>query len=69
VSVAHFGEQRGDLMRDPEIVFEVAAGEWHPVNIQMDYTGNFREAVFVDWRSARTARSTSARRWCATSPR
>ncbi len=47
VSVAHYGEQQGDLMRDPEIVFEVAAGQWHPVSIQMDYLGSYREAVFV----------------------
>ena len=47
VSVAHYGEQNGDLMRDPEIVFEVAAGSWHPASIQMDYTGSYREAVSV----------------------
>jgi len=37
VSVARYGEQNGDLMRDPEIVFEVAAGKWQPVSIQQDY--------------------------------
>jgi hypothetical protein len=47
VSVAHYGEQNGDLMRDPEIIFEIVAGQWHPVSIQMDYTGSYREAVFV----------------------
>jgi hypothetical protein len=47
VSVAHYGEQNGDPMRDPEIVFEVAAGEGHPVSIQQDYLGNYREAVSV----------------------
>jgi hypothetical protein len=47
VSVAHYGEQNGDLMRDPEIVFEVVSGEWHPVSIQQDYVGSYREAVFV----------------------
>jgi hypothetical protein len=47
VSVAHYGEQNGDLMRDPEIVFEVVAGEWQPVSIQQDYVGSYREAVFV----------------------
>jgi hypothetical protein len=47
VSVAHYGEQNGDLMRDPEIVFEVVAGQWQPVSIQMDYVGSYREAVFV----------------------
>ena len=47
VSVAHFGEQEGDLMRVPEIVFEVVAGAWNPVSIQQDYVGSSREAVFV----------------------
>jgi hypothetical protein len=47
VSVAHYGEQNGDLMRDPEIVFEVVAGGWHPVSIQQDYVGSYREAVVV----------------------
>jgi hypothetical protein len=45
VSVAHYGEQNGDLMRDPEIVFEVADGQWQPVSIQQDYVGSYREAV------------------------
>ncbi len=47
VSVANYGEQNGDLMRDPEIVSEVATGQWQPVSIQMDYVGRYREAVFV----------------------
>jgi hypothetical protein len=47
ISVAHYGEQNGDAMRDPEIVFEVAAGQWQPVSIQQDYVGVYREAVFV----------------------
>jgi hypothetical protein len=48
VSVAHHGEQNGDLMRDPEIVFEVVAGTWHPVSIQQDYVGSYREAVSIE---------------------
>jgi hypothetical protein len=47
VSVAHYGESNGDLMRDPEIVFEVSDGQWQPVSIQQDYLGSYREAVFV----------------------
>jgi hypothetical protein len=47
VSVAHYGEQNGDPMRDPEIVFEVAVGTWYPVSIQQDYIGSYREAVYV----------------------
>jgi hypothetical protein len=34
-------------MRDPEVVFEVAAGGWHPVSITQDYVGSYLEAVFV----------------------
>jgi hypothetical protein len=37
----------GDRLRDPEIVFEIAAGQWHPISIQQDYIGFYREAVFV----------------------
>ncbi len=47
VSVAHFGEQNCDLIRDPEIVFEAAAGQWQPVSIQQDYVGGYREVVIV----------------------
>jgi hypothetical protein len=47
VSVAHYGEQQGDLMRDPEIVFEVMHGQWQSVSIQQDYVGSYREAVYV----------------------
>jgi hypothetical protein len=47
VSVAHYGEQGGDPMRDPEIVFEVLGGEWCPMTIQQDYVGSYREAVTV----------------------
>ena len=33
VSVAHYGEQNGDLMRDPDLVCEVYPdGRWVPVS-------------------------------------
>lgn len=47
VSVCHYGEQNGDLMRDPDVVFEVAESDWLAVSIQQDYIGSYREAVFV----------------------
>ena len=47
MSVAHYGEQNGDLMRDPEIVFEVVTGSWQPVSIQQDYVGSYREAILA----------------------
>jgi hypothetical protein len=57
VSVAHYGEQNGDAMRDPEIVFEVgddAFGDdaWGPISFRNDYMGIVQEgedgAVFRD---------------------
>ena len=40
ISVAHYGEQNGDLMRDPAMVFEVdATGNFHPVSFQQDNLG------------------------------
>ena len=53
VSVAHYGEQNGDAMRDPEIMFEVAPDAkggltWHPVAIQQDYIGSYQQCVFED---------------------
>src|SRR5262249_17773039 len=57
ISVAHYGEQNGDLMRDPEIVFEVgnvAFGvfAWGPISFRNDYMGLVQEgelgAVFQD---------------------
>jgi hypothetical protein len=53
VSVAHYGEQNGDAMRDPEIMFEVVPDAkggltWHPVAIQQDYIGSYQQCVFED---------------------
>jgi hypothetical protein len=53
VSVAHYGEQNGDAMRDPEVMFEVAPDAkggmtWHPVAIQQDYIGSYEQCVFED---------------------
>lgn len=36
ISVAHYYKQRGDLMRDPEIVYRVEDGEWIPVEYTQD---------------------------------
>ncbi len=41
ISVAHYGEQNGDAMRDPEVVFRLP--EWTPLFIQQDYMGTFHE--------------------------
>jgi hypothetical protein len=44
VSVAHNGEQNGDLMRDPDLVCEVYPdGQWVPVSFRNDYVGMEQE--------------------------
>jgi hypothetical protein len=49
VSIAHYGEQNGDAMRDPDMVFEIdAAGAWHPVSFRNDYVGLCNEAVWQE---------------------
>jgi hypothetical protein len=47
VSVAHYFEQAGDLMRDPEVLFEVLPhdGGWSPVSYTQDNLGLYHEAV------------------------
>ena len=39
VSVCHYGEQNGDAMRDPEMVFLLAYGNEYPVYFRNDYVG------------------------------
>lgn len=58
ISVAHYYEQNGDAMRDPEVVFEVNPddsgprswrdGDWEPISFQQDNMGIYQEAVFVN---------------------
>ena len=33
VAVTHYREQNGDLIQDPEIVFQAMAGRWWPIEI------------------------------------
>lgn len=35
IAVHHSREQNGDLMFDPEVVFEVIGDEWHPMTFEM----------------------------------
>jgi hypothetical protein len=54
ISVAHYYEQNGDLMRDPEMVFEVnpdfwQTGDWEPVSYRQDNLAMYQQqAVFID---------------------
>lgn len=44
LSVAHYFKQRGDLMRDPEIVFDISDEEWTPVEFRTDpHTHDYNE--------------------------
>jgi hypothetical protein len=47
VSVAMYGKQCGDLMRDPDLEMEVdwSAGKWMPTRFRNDYLGVEHEAV------------------------
>jgi hypothetical protein len=57
ISVAHYGEQNGDAMRDPDMVFDVntsddpsigwESGNWRPVSFRNDYVGLYQEALFL----------------------
>ena len=49
ISVAHYGEQNGDLMRDPEVVFiRDEAGNYYPESIIQDFIGISRTVVTCD---------------------
>jgi hypothetical protein len=39
ISVCHYGEQNGDLMRDPEMVFTKNGDTWIPTYFRNDYVG------------------------------
>ena len=43
VSVTHYGEQNGDSMRDPEMLFRIEGDLWLPYSFQNDYTGTYQE--------------------------
>ena len=45
-SVSHFGEQNGDLMRDPDVTFLLGdGGSVHPLSFRNDYVGCEEVAV------------------------
>jgi hypothetical protein len=50
VSVAHYYEQNGDMMRDPDMVFEVddKMEFWSPISYRQDGLGVYQEAVSQD---------------------
>jgi hypothetical protein len=48
VSVAHYGEQNGDPMRDPEVVFMVQNDEWVAAEVTQDYVGKYQRVVWQE---------------------
>jgi hypothetical protein len=47
VSMCHYGEQNGDLMKDPDILFEVKGHKITYKEFQNDYTGYYSESHVV----------------------
>ena len=37
ISIAHYGEQNGDLMADPEMEFTIIGGDYYPISFRNDY--------------------------------
>ena len=52
VSVAHYSEQNGDAMRDPEITFLVVPAEqgttWTPITFENSYMGTYQVVAVVN---------------------
>jgi hypothetical protein len=47
LSVAHYGVQNGDLMRDPEMCFELGPGELNPFYWRNDYVAIEQWSRFI----------------------
>lgn len=52
IAISHTGEQNGDLMRDPEMVFEIhtytSSGMAEPLSFRNDYMGIMQEIYRYD---------------------
>lgn len=50
ISICHYGEQHGDLMRDPDMVFEVyaAINAAEPLSYRNDYMGIMQEVYIYN---------------------
>ena len=47
ISIAHYGEQSGDLMADPEMEFTIIGGDYYPISFRNDYLGK-HNSIFED---------------------
>jgi hypothetical protein len=51
LSIAMYGEQNGDMMRDPDLELEIrdfTAGPWYPYRFRNDYFGVEHEPIRVE---------------------
>jgi len=48
ISIAHYGEQNGDPMADPEMTFTIVGGEYYPISFRNDYVGLYQEVFSFD---------------------
>jgi hypothetical protein len=56
ISVAHYGELNGDLIRDPELTFSCGS-DWTPTSITQDPVGRYAEVFpIVDGQHAKRVR-------------
>ncbi len=44
-SLAHYGEQNGDLMADPEMTFGECDHEFYPLSFRNDYVGIYQTVI------------------------
>ena len=44
-SLAHYGEQNGDLMADPEMTFGLQDGNFYPLSFRNDYVGIYQQVI------------------------
>ncbi|MEI8247411.1 MAG: hypothetical protein WCI51_16380 [Lentisphaerota bacterium] len=44
-SLAHYGEQNGDLMADPEMTFGENEHEFYPLSFRNDYVGAYQNVI------------------------
>ena len=47
ISLAHYGKQNGDPMRDPEMLFLLKGGRYYPVYYHNDYMHIVQESMYL----------------------
>ncbi len=48
ISVAHYYQQNGDMMADPDLVFEVLPDGWEPIEYTQHNIGLYQRAAWTD---------------------